>query len=78
MLDIQHLTKIYKNGYTAVDDLSIHVHPGDIYGFIGPNGAGKTTTIKCLTGILDFGRGEIRIDGHSVKEEPMECKRITA
>ncbi len=79
MLRINNLKKTYggKNK-PAVDNLSIHVKPGDIYGFIGHNGAGKTTTIKCATGILDFTDGEIYINGMSVKEKPLECKRLTA
>lgn len=74
MLAIKNLTKIYKGGKRAVDNLSIEVKPGDIYGFIGHNGAGKTTTIKAVAGIMDFNEGEIWIDGHSVKEEPELCK----
>ena len=75
MLKIQHLTKEYKGGKRAVDDLTLTVEPGDIYGFIGHNGAGKTTTIKCVVGIHDFDAGEILIDGVSVKEDPLGCKR---
>lgn len=62
----------------AVDDLSLTVEAGDIYGFIGHNGAGKSTTIKAVCGVLDFESGEILIDGHSVKSEPLFCKQITA
>ena len=68
MLNIEHLTKIYGEK-KAVDDLSLHIHPGEIYGFIGHNGAGKTTTIKSCVGILQFEQGEIYIDGKSVKED---------
>lgn len=78
MLKIEHLTKQYKGGKTAVSDLSIHVRPGDIYGFIGHNGAGKTTTIKSVVGIHDFEEGEITVDGLSVKKNPLECKRRMA
>lgn len=78
MLKIEHLTKVYKGGKKAVDDLSLEVAAGEIYGFIGHNGAGKTTTIKAAVGILDFEGGDIFIDGHSVKREPMACKAVTA
>lgn len=77
MLRIEHLTKTYGNK-RAVDDLSLHIKPGEIYGFIGHNGAGKTTTIKSVVGILQFESGEIYIDGKSVKSQPLECKRETA
>lgn len=78
MLKIQRLTKVYKGGKKAVDDLSITVQPGDIYGFIGHNGAGKTTTIKCVVGIQDFDEGEILVDGISVRENPLACKQKIA
>lgn len=78
MLKIEHLSKTYKSGKKAVVDLNLEVHAGDLFGFIGPNGAGKTSTLKCVTGILPFSKGEIRIDGRSVKEEPLACKRVTA
>ena len=78
MLNIQHLTKTYKGSGKGVIDLSITLSAGDIYGFIGHNGAGKTTTLKCIAGILDFKDGDIRIDGHSVKEEPLLCKSMIA
>lgn len=78
MLSIKNLTKTYKNGKEAVSDLNLEIEAGDIYGFIGPNGAGKTTTIKAVVGIMDFDHGEITIDGHSVKEESILCKSITA
>ena len=78
MLKIEHLTKQYKGGKKAVTDLSIHVCPGDIYGFIGQNGAGKTTTIKCVVGIHDFDDGEITVDGLSVKKNSLECKKRMA
>ena len=76
MLEIKHLVKTYGNGPRAVDDLSLFVEAGDIYGFIGHNGAGKTTTLKCVSGILPFDAGEITIDGLSIKTQPLEAKRI--
>ena len=78
MLDIQHYSKSYSEGKKAADDVTLCVESGDIYGFIGHNGAGKSTTIRAVVGVLDFTEGEIFIDGHSVKDEPMACKRITA
>ena len=77
MLKIEHLTKTYGEK-KAVDDLSLHIAPGEIYGFIGHNGAGKTTTLKSIAGILRFDEGEITIDGTSIKAEPIACKRETA
>ena len=77
MLYIEHLTKTYGDA-KAVDDLSLHIAPGEIYGFIGHNGAGKTTTLKSIAGILQFDAGEITIDGLSVKEQPIECKKRIA
>ena len=77
MLRIEHLTKTYGDK-RAVDDLSLHIERGEIYGFIGHNGAGKTTTIKACCGILDFDGGDIFIDGRSIKTDPIECKRIIA
>lgn len=78
MLEIKNLTKTYKGGYRAVDDLSLKVEAGDIFGFIGHNGAGKSTTIKSVVGVLDFDGGDIFIDGRSVKNEPIACKKVTA
>lgn len=78
MLTIEHLTKIYPGGKTAVQDLNLHVAPGDIYGFIGHNGAGKTTTIKSAVGLLPFEQGDIRIDGISIRQDPLACKRTFA
>lgn len=78
MLEIRNLTKVYKNGKRAVDHVSLTVEAGDIYGFIGHNGAGKSTTIKSVVGILDFEEGEIYIDGHDIKKEPLACKQVTA
>ena len=77
MLKIEHLSKTYGEK-KAVDDLSLHIRPGEIYGFIGHNGAGKTTTIKCCAGILQFEQGEIYIDGKSVKADPLGCKQQLA
>ncbi len=78
MLNIQHLTKTYKGSGKGVIDLSLELSAGDIYGFIGHNGAGKTTTLKCIAGILDFKEGDILINGHSVKKEPLLCKSMIA
>ena len=78
MLEIQNYSKSYGGGKKAADDVSLTVCSGDIYGFIGHNGAGKSTTIRAVVGVLDFTEGEIFIDGHSVKNEPVECKKITA
>lgn len=77
MLKIEHLTKIYGDK-RAVNDLSLEIKAGEIYGFIGHNGAGKTTTIKAVCGILGFEQGEIFIDGKSVKKDPIACKKIIA
>ena len=77
MLKIEHLTKTFGEK-TAVDDLSLHIQPGEIYGFIGHNGAGKTTTLRAVAGIMSFDAGEIYIDGKSVRTQPVECKRDLA
>ena len=77
MLNRKNLTKSYGDK-KAVDDLSLHIAPGEIYGFIGHNGAGKTTTIKACAGILQFDTGEIKIDGIDVKKDPIACKRRLA
>ena len=77
MLQIQHLTKRFGDK-VAVDDLSLHIAPGEIYGFIGHNGAGKTTTLRSVAGIQQFDAGEIRIGGVSIKEDPLACKRAMA
>ena len=77
MLKITHLTKQYGEK-KAVDDLSLEIKPGEIYGFIGHNGAGKTTTLKSVVGILQFDAGEILIDGTSIKADPLTCKRKIA
>lgn len=78
MLEIKNYTKSYGNGKKAADNVSLTVEAGDIFGFIGHNGAGKSTTIRAVVGVLDFTEGDIFIDGHSVKTEPIECKKITA
>ncbi len=77
MLKIEHLTKTYGDK-KAVDDLSLHILPGEIYGFIGHNGAGKTTTLKSVAGILQSDAGEITIDGNSVRNQPLACKKEIA
>lgn len=78
MLSIKNFTKIYKNGKKAVDNLSLEINSGDIYGFIGQNGAGKTTTIKSVVGVLNFDEGDIVIDGYSIKKEPLKAKSVLA
>jgi len=78
MLTIEHLTKSYGSGIKAVDNLSLTVQPGDIYGFIGHNGAGKTTTLRAIAGILAFDSGTILIDGMSIQQDPIACKREIA
>ena len=77
MLNIQHFTKTYGEK-KAVDDLSLHIAPGEIYGFIGHNGAGKTTTLKAAVGILQFDAGDIFIGGRSIRTDPLGCKRQLA
>lgn len=77
MLRIENLTKRYGEK-TAVNNLSLHIAPGEIYGFIGHNGAGKTSTLKCIVGIQDFDEGEIYIDSKSIKKQPIECKKLFA
>jgi ABC-2 type transport system ATP-binding protein len=78
VLEIKNYSKSYAEGKKAADNVSLSVMSGDIYGFIGHNGAGKSTTIRAVVGVLDFTEGEIYIDGHSVKTEPLECKKVTA
>lgn len=78
MIQIIHFTKQYGGGKKAVDDLNLTIEAGDIYGFIGHNGAGKSTTIRAIAGVLDFDEGEILIEGHSIKKEPVACKQIMA
>lgn len=75
MLKINNLTKHYKGSDKGVNNVTLHIDKGDIYAFIGHNGAGKTTTLKCVTGIHDFDEGEILIDGISLRDNPLECKR---
>lgn len=77
MLQIEAFTKQYGEK-KAVDDLSLHIRPGEIYGFIGHNGAGKTTTLRACAGILPFDAGEIRVDGLSIREKPLLCKQRIA
>ena len=77
MLNIEHLTKTYGEK-KAVDDLSLHILPGEIFGFIGHNGAGKSTTLRCAVGILQFDEGSVSIDGTSLLEDPVKCKRELA
>ena len=77
MLKIEHLSKIYGDK-KAVDDLTLHINSGEIYGFIGHNGAGKTTTLKSVVGILQFDKGQIYINGKSVAANPIECKKEIA
>lgn len=78
MLSIRNLSKSYKGGKKAINNLSIEVESGDIYGFIGHNGAGKTTTLRAVTGVLDFEEGDIMINGISIKKDAVACKRVTA
>ena len=78
ILEVRNYSQSYGGDIKACDDVSLTVESGDIFGFIGHNGAGKSTTIRAVVGVLDFDEGEILIDGHSVKKEPMECKKITA
>ncbi len=78
ILQIKNFSKTYPGGKRAVDGLSLDIFAGDIYGFIGQNGAGKTTTLRAVSGILQFDEGEILIDGHSVKAQPVLCKSISA
>ena len=77
MLKIEHLTKSYGEK-KAVDDLSLHIAPGEIYGFIGHNGAGKTTTLKSVVGIQQFDQGEIFVGGVSMQKDPLACKKQLA
>lgn len=78
MLEIINFSKIYPNGKVGAKDINLKVEKGDIFAFIGHNGAGKTTTIKSIVGINDFSMGDILIDGISIKEKPIECKKILA
>lgn len=78
MLTIKNFSKTYKGDKKVVDNISLIVEEGDIFGFIGHNGAGKSTTIKSIVGILDYEEGEIFIDGHSLRTDPILCKQVTA
>lgn len=78
MLEIKNFSKTYRGGKKAVDNISLTVEAGDIFGFIGHNGAGKSTTIRVIAGVLDYEEGEIFIDGNSMRNEPLACKRVTA
>lgn len=78
MLEIRNFTKIYAGGKRAANNINLKVEAGDIFGFIGHNGAGKSTTIRSVVGVLDFEEGEILLDGHSIKEEPLLCKQMLA
>ncbi len=76
MLRIEHFTKSYAKGKPAVEDLNLHVAPGDIFAFIGPNGAGKTTTLRAVAGIHDFEGGDIFVNGVSIRQDPLSCKKV--
>ena len=78
MLEIKNFSKEYSKGKKAVDNISLTVNSGEIFGFIGHNGAGKTTTIKSIVGILEFSEGDILIDSKSIKKNPIECKKVMA
>lgn len=78
VLEIKGYTKDYGSGKKAADNVTLTVESGDIYGFIGHNGAGKSTTIRAVVGVLEFSEGEILINGHSIKEQPVECKKDIA
>lgn len=78
MLSIHNFSKVYKGGKKAVDNLSLEVKAGDIYGFIGHNGAGKTTTLRAIAGVLDFEEGDILINGMSINKDAVACKKVTA
>ena len=78
VLEIRNYSKVYSGNKKAVDSLNLSLKAGEIHAFIGHNGAGKTTTIRAVVGIMDFDEGEILINGHSVKNEPVKCKSITA
>ncbi len=78
MLRIDHFSKQYAPGRYAVQDLTLHVSPGEIYGFLGHNGAGKSTTLRAVAGVLDFTQGEITIAGHSIRTQPVAAKQAMA
>ena len=75
MIEIKNVTKSYNKEIKAVNNISLKINNGEIFGFLGPNGAGKTTTIKMITGILNIDEGEILVDNHSIKKEPLEAKK---
>ena len=75
MIEIKNVTKSYNKESKAVNNISLKINNGEIFGFLGPNGAGKTTTIKMITGILNIDEGEILVDNHSIKKEPLEAKK---
>ena len=76
MIEISNVTKVYNKTYKAVDNISMDIRDGEIFGLLGPNGAGKTTTIKMLTGIIDITEGEIKLNGKSIKDNPLEAKKL--
>lgn len=78
MIGIKNVTKTYKGGKRALENVTLELMPGDLFGFIGQNGAGKTTAIKCMVGLLEFEEGDILIDGQSIKTQPIACKRKLA
>ncbi|MGD9605668.1 MAG: ABC transporter ATP-binding protein [Bacilli bacterium] len=78
MLEIKNLSKTYSGGKLAVDDITLSIGDGEIFAFIGHNGAGKTTTLKCVVGILDFEKGDIFLNGKSIKKQPIACKQEIA
>ena len=76
MIEIKNISKEYKKNKKVINNISLEIKDGEIFGFLGPNGAGKTTTIKMMTGILEIDEGDIFIDGKSIKENPIEAKRL--
>lgn len=78
MIEIKNVSKTYNGKKKVLKNISFKIEGGEIFAFIGHNGAGKTTMIKCIMGILDFEEGDILVDNKSIKEEPLECKRIMA
>ena len=78
MIEIKNVSKTYNGKKKVLKNISFKIESGEIFAFIGHNGAGKTTMIKCIMGILDFEEGDILVDNKSIKEEPLECKRIMA
>ena len=76
MIQTENISKVYKNGYKAVDNLSLQVNAGDIFGFLGPNGAGKTTTIRMLDGLLEPTNGKVIINGIDIRKNSIDIKRV--